>query len=104
MKLVKVAVHNFRCIDDSTPFTLPQVTCLVGKNESGKSTLLLAIERLNPADPTRADFDKLLDDPRKHLADYEELHQNSTQMWWSHFGCLKRQRSKQPRSDLALAC
>jgi predicted ATPase len=74
MKLVKVAVNNFRCIDDSTPFTLPQVTCLVGKNESGKSTLLLAIERLNPADPSRADFDKLLDYPRKHLADYEELH------------------------------
>lgn len=74
MKLVKASVKNFRCVDDSTPFTLAPVTCLVGKNESGKTALLLALERLNSYDQSRASFDRLLDYPRKRLADYEELH------------------------------
>jgi predicted ATPase len=76
MKLLKASVKDFRCIDYSQDFTLSSVTCFVGKNESGKTALLVALERLNPYDPARANFDKLLDYPRKRLADYEELHPN----------------------------
>jgi hypothetical protein len=38
-KLKSGHVTNLRCIDDSCEFTLDQVTCLVGKNESGKAAL-----------------------------------------------------------------
>ena len=41
-------VKNFRCIEDSEEFTVADVTCLVGKNESGKTSLLTALYRLNP--------------------------------------------------------
>jgi predicted ATP-dependent endonuclease of OLD family len=74
MKLIRAKITNFRCIDNSNEFKFDPVTCLVGKNESGKTALLLGLERLNPSDPSRANFDKLLDYPRKRLADYEELH------------------------------
>ncbi len=50
MKLVKVQIKLFRNILDSTEVTIQDdVTCLVGKNESGKTAFLHALYRLNPA-------------------------------------------------------
>ena len=50
MKLVKAQVQHFRNILDSTEVdTQEDVTCLVGKNESGKTAFLEALRRLNPA-------------------------------------------------------
>jgi energy-coupling factor transporter ATP-binding protein EcfA2 len=50
MKLTKVQVRMFRNILDSTEVAIqPNVTCLVGKNESGKTAFLHALWRLNPA-------------------------------------------------------
>lgn len=50
MKLKTVWVRMFRNILDSTEVTIqPNVTCLVGKNESGKTAFLQALWRLNPA-------------------------------------------------------
>lgn len=47
MKLVKAQVSNFRNILDSSPVEIDSnVTCLVGKNESGKTTFLHALHRL----------------------------------------------------------
>ena len=43
MKLESVRITNFRCIDDSGEFKIGQVACLVGKNESGKTSLLHAL-------------------------------------------------------------
>jgi energy-coupling factor transporter ATP-binding protein EcfA2 len=52
MRLTKVQVQLFRSIVDSTEVPIQSdVTCLVGKNESGKSTFLHALYRLNPARP-----------------------------------------------------
>ena len=48
MKLIKAHVTNYRSVDDSTEFSLDQVTCLVGKNEAGKSAILTALAALNP--------------------------------------------------------
>ena len=48
MKLRKVCVKNFKCVEDSMPFKVGPITCLVGKNESGKTALLQALYRLNP--------------------------------------------------------
>jgi len=50
MKLVKTQVQHFRNILDSTEVDIQEdVTCLVGKNESGKTAFLEALRRLNPA-------------------------------------------------------
>lgn len=49
MKLSKVRITHFKCVKDSTEFTIDHnVTCLVGKNESGKTAILQSIERINP--------------------------------------------------------
>ena len=37
MKLQKVHVKEFRSILDSLEFDISDITCLVGKNESGKN-------------------------------------------------------------------
>jgi energy-coupling factor transporter ATP-binding protein EcfA2 len=56
MKLKSVRIRMFRNILDSTDVKIEdKVTCLVGKNESGKSAFLHALWRLNPA-RTKADF------------------------------------------------
>lgn len=74
MRLERVQITNFRCINDSQEFTLADVTCLVGKNESGKTALLQALERLHPFDATRNKYDRLRDYPREHLSEYADRH------------------------------
>jgi energy-coupling factor transporter ATP-binding protein EcfA2 len=74
MRLEKLQVTNFRCIDDSTQFNVSDVTCLVGKNESGKTTILQAVERLNPQNAQHAEYDLTRDYPRRYLNDYRERH------------------------------
>ncbi len=50
MQLKTVQIHHFKHVLDSTPVTIqPDITCLVGKNESGKSAFLEALRRLKPA-------------------------------------------------------
>jgi predicted ATP-dependent endonuclease of OLD family len=49
MKLIEVTIENFRNILNSTPVRIENdITCLVGKNEAGKSAFLNALYRLNP--------------------------------------------------------
>ncbi len=74
MKLISAHITNFRCVEDSEEFTLDQVTCLVGKNEAGKTTLLKALYGLKPWDTKEEQFDKERDYPRRYLADYDERH------------------------------
>jgi predicted ATP-dependent endonuclease of OLD family len=74
MRLVNVQITNFRCIEDTTPFSIRQVTCLVGKNESGKTAILQALERLNPYEARRTKYDKLRDYPRRYFSDYSVRH------------------------------
>ena len=50
MKLKTVQIDHFKHILDSTPVEIqPDITCLVGKNESGKTAFLEALRRLKPA-------------------------------------------------------
>lgn len=46
MKLAKVQVTNFRSVEDSGVFEIGDMTCLVGKNEAGKTAILKAIHGL----------------------------------------------------------
>jgi predicted ATPase len=69
VKLTSVRVRRFRNIIDSTPITVQgDVTCLVGKNESGKTAVLEALYRLKPIYPSG--FRDIDDYPRWMLADH----------------------------------
>lgn len=71
MKLRTVRIQSFRSIEDSGEFTLGPVTCLVGKNEAGKTALLLAMYKLNPTVKEDAKFDEL-EYPRRRWSEYKE--------------------------------
>lgn len=77
MKLVSARISNFKCIEDSGEFAVDRVTCLVGKNESGKSTILQALHKLNPAVEADADFNDVVEYPRRHWSRYKEQKQSS---------------------------
>lgn len=50
MKLKEITIRKFRNFIDSSAIVIePDITCLVGKNESGKTALLHALYRLLPA-------------------------------------------------------
>jgi len=71
MRLSKVHVTNYKSVLDSNWFTVDDLTCLVGKNESGKAALLEALEKLNSVDPKRTDYN-LTEYPRMNWSEYEE--------------------------------
>lgn len=50
MQLTSVQIKNFKSIDDTGAFGTDKVTCLIGKNEAGKSAVLEALYRLNPVE------------------------------------------------------
>jgi hypothetical protein len=67
MLLVNAHVMYYRSAEDSEEFTVePDVTCLVGKNESGKTNIAQALFRLNPVEP--ALFDEIIDFPARMTA------------------------------------
>jgi energy-coupling factor transporter ATP-binding protein EcfA2 len=74
MRLKKVQVTNFRSVEDSGEFQVDQSTCLVGKNEAGKTAILHALAGLNPHPSTPIEYDIERDYPRRFLAEYDERH------------------------------
>ena len=71
MKLSEFRVREFRSIWDSGPVRVDdQVTCLVGKNEAGKTALLTALYRTNPIIAGHAVFDEIYDYPKREVEDY----------------------------------
>jgi predicted ATPase len=63
MRLRSFHVRTFRNVIDSTEITVDDVTCLVGKNEAGKSAIMQALHALNPAKPPQ-ELDLLDEYPR----------------------------------------
>lgn len=49
LRMTRFRVQNFRNIDDSGWVPAERVTALVGRNESGKTALLKALHKFNPA-------------------------------------------------------
>ena len=70
MRLHSFQVRNYRCVDDSGAVELGDVTVLVGKNESGKTAVLRALQKLNPKTPLP--FDRLREFPRKRFHEFDE--------------------------------
>lgn len=70
MRLARVRVQKFKSVWDSGEFEVSDITCLVGKNESGKTTLLQALYRLNPIVEGEEKFDVTEDYPRMEVEDY----------------------------------
>jgi predicted ATP-dependent endonuclease of OLD family len=71
MQLKTVRVTDFKSVEDSNEFSVSQVTCLVGKNESGKTALLQAMYKLKPD----IDEDGVFlgtEFPRARWSDYED--------------------------------
>ena len=78
MKLKAVRIQNYQSIIDSNEFEIGEVTCLVGKNESGKTAILRALSRLNPLNQQDAKYEGIRDYPRSQFASYERAVANKT--------------------------
>lgn len=74
MKLVSVHITNFRAVENSEKFSVEHLTCLVGKNEAGKTAVLQAIAGLNPHPATPFTFEIERDYPKRYLARYKDNH------------------------------
>jgi predicted ATP-dependent endonuclease of OLD family len=70
MKLKSAHVTEFQSIRDSNPFEVGDITCLVGKNEAGKTAILQALYRLRPLMEQDGNFDVTDDYPRAEVEDY----------------------------------
>jgi len=74
MRLESFRVWDFRSINDSGTIDVSQITAMLGRNESGKSNLLLALRSLNPAEGFEA-LNPIKDFPRHRRL--EECNENT---------------------------
>ena len=83
MKLTSFRVKNFRSIDDSTWVDVNDITNIIGVNESGKSNILLALWKLNPATDD-GKINLLADLPRERYAELKDSCQkmNFIETYW----------------------
>lgn len=70
MRLKWFHVQEFQSVRDSGVVNLDDITCLVGKNEAGKTALLKALYRLNPIATAESTFDVTTDYPGMDVEDY----------------------------------
>ena len=68
LTLSEFRVQNFWNVDDSGWIPVEQVTTLLGQNESGKTALLRALHKFNPA--TQQAYDPQRDFPRDRYTSY----------------------------------
>jgi predicted ATP-dependent endonuclease of OLD family len=84
MKLIRARVQNYRSVEDSGEFEIGDMTCLVGKNEAGKTAILSALRGLRPAQPFA--FDEVIDYPRRFSTRFEDRHPDGkaevVRTWW----------------------
>ncbi len=76
MKLIEAHATNYRNIIDANPIPIGQTTCLVGKNEAGKSAFLKALEGVRSTDAAFREYGRVTNYPRRHLADYDQRHED----------------------------
>lgn len=98
MKLIKAQIQNYRSVEDSGVFDIGDITCLVGKNEAGKTALLSALRSLNPSNSQKFDIDEVIDYPRRFASRFDERHPNGSaevvKTWWKLSDADKSEVSK----------
>jgi hypothetical protein len=79
MDLKSVRIQNYRSIDDSGVVPIGDITCLVGKNEAGKTAFLQALHLLNPLNPIKGktNFNDVMDFPSKRFSAYKKVREDS---------------------------
>jgi len=79
VELRSVRIQNYRSIEDSGVVPIEDVTCLVGKNESGKTAFLHALHLLNPLNPIKGKtaFDDVMDFPSRRFSAYRKARDDS---------------------------
>jgi AAA15 family ATPase/GTPase len=84
MKLIKALTTMFRSVEDSNIYEIGDLTCLVGKNEAGKTAILQSLYGLKPF--KSFEFDKTRDYPRRYLSKYDYANESGEskviQTWW----------------------
>lgn len=84
MKLRKAQITNFRSVEDSEVFDVGDITCLVGKNEAGKTAILKALHGISPTDKFK--YDKTRDYSRRYVNRFNERHPDGKSpvatTWW----------------------
>jgi len=71
MKLIRFEITDFQCVHASNPIRAGDITCLLGKNEAGKTALLRALYKLNPVIEADSAYDVVDDFPRSEVERYE---------------------------------
>lgn len=80
MKLKEYRVHAFRSVWDSGTIEVDErKTCLVGKNEAGKTALLHALYRTNPIIHDDGIFNPTYDYPKREVGNYSFAMKNDDQ-------------------------
>jgi predicted ATPase len=81
MELAYFNIQNFRSINDSGKIDVRKITSLVGRNESGKSNLLLALSSINPAGGRTA-LQPIKDFPRGRRLEECKTDTHVVWTWW----------------------
>lgn len=86
IKLVKAEVANFRSIEETGPFGIGELTCLVGKNEAGKTAVLQALQGLLPYGSAQTKYDVTKEYPRRLVTKFAQRHPDDdacvVRTWW----------------------
>jgi energy-coupling factor transporter ATP-binding protein EcfA2 len=86
MKLIKARVQNFRSVEDSGEFDVGDLTCLVGKNEAGKTAILHALHGLRPYGKPQTSYSVIKEYPRRFVTRFEDRHKETkaeaVRTWW----------------------
>ena len=86
IKLTRAEVTNFRSIEGTGAFGIEELTCLVGKNEAGKTAVLQALQGLRPYGQAQTDYDVTKEYPRRHVTKFDQRHPDGTALvvrtWW----------------------
>ncbi|MEJ0029731.1 MAG: hypothetical protein WDO15_04895 [Bacteroidota bacterium] len=61
-------------MEDTTEFEINELTCLVGKNEAGKTAILQAIEAQRPYGKASASYDITKEYPRRFVTEFDQRH------------------------------
>ena len=79
MEPTELRVQSYRSLDDTGWVELDDLTCLVGRNESGKTAFMRAVEKLNPAYGDDG-YVPYAEYPREEWAEYSDQHEENPEV------------------------